>query len=108
MKDINVNRKYVNVDNVLRLPVKREIYRKSNTYEDGWKDLQKLIEKLPSFTVDELKRHGHWKTCTKQAHTAPPFTYTIIECSLCCNPVQKYWNFCPWCGADMREKAEEN
>ena len=73
-----------------------------------------LVSDALEYAVDFLSndvvevKHGHWKTYTKLAHTAPPFTYKIIECSLCRNPVQKYWNFCPWCGADMRERKETN
>ena len=106
MEYIKEDGKYVNADDIITLPVKSEIHRKGNTYEDGWKDLQKLIEYMPSFTVGEVKQHGYWKTYTKTAYTAPPFTYKVIYCSLCHNSVEHYWNFCPWCGGDMRGETE--
>lgn len=107
MKYINPNGEYVNLEDIITLPVKEEVHRKGNTYEDGWKDLQKFIEKrLPSFTADEVKHRGHWETCIKTAYTAPPFRYEIISCSLCHSSVQNYYNFCPYCGADMRERKD--
>lgn len=107
MKYIKEDGKYVDADDIIALPVKQEIHRKGNTYEDGWKDLQKFIEeRMPIFTADEVKHHGYWKTYTKTAYTAPPFTYKIIECSLCHNSVEHPWNFCPWCGGDMRGESE--
>lgn len=39
---------------------------------------------------------GEWQTCD-----APPPTWWY-ECSVCGSEGNKSYNFCPWCGADMR------
>lgn len=59
------------------------------------KDIMRIIENTPAADVVEVK-HGHWE------HT-PTFW---IYCSVCGREPNEYnerVNFCPYCGADMRE-----
>lgn len=54
----------------------------------------KLIESRPVVEVKERKR-GEW---------LPTNQYPFDACSLCGGTVDSYdeWDFCPYCGADMR------
>lgn len=68
-------------------------------------DFQKVlwaIEECP--TIDaELVRHGHW---IRKPHWC-------VSCSCCGKNTHDYegevelYNFCPYCGADMREEVSE-
>ena len=86
------------------MPVMPKRYRKYQTlniddaYEQGWYDLQAMLEKLPSAQPERKK--GKWIKGTGENGVT-----TSLFCSNCgCeNPHWHDWKFCPNCGADMRE-----
>lgn len=58
----------------------------------------------------EQRPHGEWIEVTTPELTTPETTYKAYMCSSCrtrafINPYV-YAFYCPWCGADMREKGE--
>ena len=54
----------------------------------------KIINQFPSSDVEPVK-HGRWKRCGKN----------LGECSECGEVVVIKSNYCPNCGADMRENT---
>ena len=92
----------------ISLPVMPKKYRKYQTYnlddayEQGWEDLQKCIERLPSAQTQRKK--GKWIE-----HNPHKWGLGIIyECSECGYEMDcEEPNYCPHCGADMRGKSDE-
>jgi hypothetical protein len=65
-------------------------------FNDGIDYVTDLIDEMPSADVVEVK-HGEWR---------PERTRFGFYCNNC--KMYSYWstNFCPNCGADMRERKE--
>lgn len=102
--------RYINMDDVITYPVMPVEYRKYQTmnlddaYEQGWDDLQTLIEKMPTADVRE-NVHGEW-IADVAYYDEEGCPCIVTRCNQCGEP----WtvsNFCPSCGADMR-KGETN
>ena len=94
--------RYINMDDAITYPVMPVEYRKYQTmnlddaYEQGWYDLQNLIEKMPTADVRENKP-GEWiwnERCTD---------YT---CSVCGEHFDNNTNFCPNCGSMLSESLK--
>ncbi len=104
------------------LPVMPKRYRKYQTnnlddaYEQGWEDLQKCIERLPS--AQPQRKSGqllyHHTENIDEVKTAD-----VYFCSSCKKEVLKkirfgmfsgeldiQYDYCPHCGADMRGESE--
>ena len=69
-------------------------------YEEALNEAIELINKMSSADVVEVK-HGKWKAIK----TKFGFCFYCDQCGML-----SYWvaNFCPHCGADMRERKETN
>lgn len=83
--------KYINADEFIKL-------FKPFCYSDS--QIQEKIDEMPSADVRE-NIHGEWIRTN-------PLTDTF-ECSLCGYNIlseELITPFCPWCGADMRERKE--
>lgn len=110
--------RYINMDDVITYPVMPVEYRKYQTmnlddaYEQGWDDLQTLIEKMPTADVRE-NVHGKWvgiHEYIKHLEEEYGERYTVssvydgsIFCNKCWGMAKAKTNFCPNCGADMRK-----
>ena len=76
----------------------------------GTDDALALIDTIPAADVAEVG-HGKW---VKIAGMAPPESHGLHCCSLCGglalqrNLKEELSDFCPHCGADMREVAHES
>lgn len=57
-----------------------------------------VIEELTAADVRPVKR-GKWRTSKYDAFN--------VRCSECGHVSGNFWNFCPNCGADMREALKE-
>lgn len=94
--------RYINMDDAITYPVMPVEYRKYQTmnlddaYEQGWYDLQNLIEKMPTADV-RPNVHGEWVL----DHPSQ-----LWKCTNCHEREIRTTDFCPWCGADM--KGETN
>jgi len=69
--------------------------------ENGYWEIKKDIEQLP--TIDPVK-HGRWIFEPKDALEA---MFTLPKCSECGHESSDALNYCPNCGALMREDGEE-
>lgn len=94
--------KYINAEKLKEI-LKREKFLNDDKYIDeelpgGYehKTIRECIDEMPSADVRENK-HGEWK---------PERTRFGFYCNKC--KMYSYWatNFCPNCGADMRERKE--
>ena len=93
---------------VITLPVMPKEHREYQTcnlddaYEQGWNDLQKCIEYIPS-----AQRKGKW------LFVEYPDGYFHTACSECGQWVDEdvylkgKWNYCPNCGAEMEKEGEK-
>lgn len=81
-----------------------EQYFQKLVFED--EQIASLIEELSSADV-RPNIHGHWEKA-KKGITAGELS-NLFKCSCCdCELYDNEFNFCPNCGADMREPKEEN
>ena len=94
---------YIKREDVLALIDKGYIVGNRN-----YNSVAKLINSIPSADVVEQKK-GKWEEIPLETGG---FTIRMPYCSLCgARPAEIGWyyrtNFCPNCGADMREDGEE-
>lgn len=92
---------YIEKQAAVTIPVLPKEHRKYQTmnlddaYENGWYDALECVEKLPPANVRPVVR-GEW--------------IGDGDCIICSNCKTAYTfmgsNFCPNCGADMREEKE--
>lgn len=73
---------------------------------NGWNndahDCAENIRLIPAADVRENKR-GRWKDAMQSCHDSPH-----VKCSVCGEYYWRYFkkfNYCPNCGADMREES---
>lgn len=59
--------------------------------------VQEILERLPS-----AQRKGKWLDRTDDGRIVYPW-WARCECSQCENEGYEAWEFCPNCGADMRD-----
>ena len=94
------------------MPKEHRHYQTNNlddAYEQGWNDLQECIENLPPIQPQQMK--GRWLpdnnfayemrfVCSvcKESEVVPTIGFTKYK------PI---WDFCPNCGADMREVRKD-
>lgn len=64
-----------------------------------WNDVYVALNELPTFELPERKQ-GHWR---KRLYNSD------LYCSECLMSTdsEEFHNFCPYCGADMREGEQE-
>jgi len=92
---------YISRQAAITLPVMPKEHREYQTYnfddayEEGWFDLQKCIEGLPSADVRE---NGRGKWVWNQYGKPNIGNY---HCSVCRNIAIEKYDFCPNCGAKM-------
>lgn len=109
--------RYINMVDVITYPVMPVEYRKYQTmnlddaYEQGWYDLQNLIEKMPTADVRE-NVHGEWETdsdnlpfCSKCGEIALQRVFVKVP-HLIQDVRMVRSNFCPNCGALMSESLK--
>ena len=75
-----------------------EIIMCDGDYKEALKMLIDKIEHVP--TIEPERKTGKWLLHTYMPHNK--------YCS-CCekdSPYDKWWNFCPYCGADMRGEQD--
>ena len=83
----------------------------SKVYEDAERRLERNeitlgeFERLVDIEVIEPKR-GEWIDRSDGGRILNPWWETY-ECSKCGQYGTRIWNFCPNCGADMREREGE-
>lgn len=63
----------------------------------------RIIEKVPSAQLERKK--GKWKKGGEQPYFRKHFD--IVVCSICNKRGELRWDFCPYCGADMRGDNNE-
>lgn len=84
---------------------KYQTYNLDDAYEQGWFDLQKCIEKLPSAQPEQ--KRGRWIETNNPNYS--PFDssepYNAI-CSKCFYTSTQKFNYCPNCGSRMDMKEE--
>lgn len=97
----------------ISLPVKPKEDRYFQTqnlddaYDYGWYSLQKCIEQLPSAPEPKTgKWLSHYEYCKKHK-LLPSGSVAFWWCDQCEQGVEHPTNFCPNCGADMREEENE-
>lgn len=100
--------KYINT-NDLELEVSHYLQCEKESEAITLEELKEIINRLPSFEhfrgadmcdfyIDE--KHGKWTS----SYRTWEFTF---ECSACGKENYEESNFCPHCGADMRERKDE-
>lgn len=83
-----------------RLDAMRKQYGPHDHYTDGFDECVDRIYDAPAVDAVEVK-HGRWE---KRRFTETLYGY---QCSNCRTTWDEGTNFCPYCGADMRERKEE-
>ena len=91
-------------DYISREAFKAEIRRLSTHYLNEWDTLGVLAaaDRIPAADVRPVVR-GKWKDAMQSCHDSPH-----VKCSVCGEYYWRYFkkfNFCPNCGADMREES---
>ena len=77
-----------------------EIVRCNGDYKEGLKLLLHKIESIPAADVRPVKR-GKWEMTTLDDGYGE---YQLYKCDKCGALTAQRRNFCPNCGADMREE----
>ena len=72
-----------------------------NTYGADLREIVADIEDLPAADVRPVEK-ATWETVTEQPYFRKH--YHVVACSACQKRGNQGWNFCPNCGADMREE----
>lgn len=82
------------------------IQRKIETIADNLTSskIKKAVENLPSITPQE-PRKGHW-IMTGDYFTGAYESIDYVKCSCCGEESLEEGNYCPNCGADMREEQK--
>lgn len=91
-------------DYISRSAFKEEVRRLSTHYLNEWSTLGVLaaVDRIPAADVREVKR-GKWTT--EHLASTSGGTYAVVRCSECFSQFPMWHtNFCPNCGADMREE----
>lgn len=70
--------------------------------------IKKLVERTPVADVEEV-RHGRWHRYSKGqgSYNGVIILSDAFQCTIC---KESFWNksdYCPHCGADMRESPKE-
>lgn len=69
-----------------------QTFNLDDAYEQGWNDLQKYIESLPS--AQPKQKTGKW--------------IVYYECPKCGEITKNFTGYCPFCNADMGGKEEND
>lgn len=88
--------------------IKREDALKAMEWKWAGKSAIEAVKEIPSADVVEV-RHGKWeensRTSISERHRQ--IHYSIYKCSRCNHANGRYKsNFCPNCGADMRQTKD--
>lgn len=103
---------YIKREDVLAFPIRINHCDRKHRNEDfllGIETVIDFVEAIPAADVAEV-RHGKWAKITGMA---PPEIHGLHCCSLCGglalqrNLKEELSDFCPNCGADMREVEHE-
>lgn len=106
--------KYINTDE-LKAFIDAGKYRNPCERVFSENDIIDMVNEMPAADVVEVK-HGEWKTDRKEivVRYGDEYEVHIPYCSECgwkrsnvyeyLGPGKVKWNFCPECGADMRNK----
>ena len=66
-----------------------------------FRSIQKCIDNTPTADVEEVK-HGVWKDIFEERIYALSLKYKHIRvCSVCEGQSNRYYEYCPYCGAKM-------
>jgi hypothetical protein len=65
-------------------------------------NLVEYLDEVPTADVRPVVR-GKWEVKSQKIRG---YSIDFYKCSVCGNEPDEKYNFCPQCGADMREKAE--
>jgi len=110
--------RYIDIDEVSKYPIRRNHYDKVNgslDFVNGIESVIEYIENIPTADVRENIK-GKWteiQTAFEKYKPAGCFSFELkkytrkkYRCSNCGKTKQYKENFCPNCGADMREVKE--
>ena len=80
-----------------------KILRGALSHEEDANDAESIIRSMPAADVVEV-RHGEWVRAINQKHSAK--WSSKVACSVCRHQGYERYNYCPNCGADMRERKD--
>lgn len=81
----------------------KEILYITANFVDVKKVFERYIDKTPTEDVKPII-HGHFVSGLKNGYIG---AMESGYCSECNSSIYSYWNYCPFCGADMRKDREE-
>lgn len=64
-----------------------------------WIHFREMLSNEP--TIEPERKTGKWKLCKEKSDFSET-VYAFYECSNCEQLAVKDYDFCPYCGADMR------
>ncbi len=75
------------------------------TWAEAFKECADMVEEMP--TIEPERKKGKWIPQDFNKHSGMTSTavYYYPKCSVCGNSAN-YTNFCPVCGADMRQGGD--
>lgn len=83
-----------------------ELFNRLSSAQDK-ADIFVIIQNMPGVNIERDDRKGNW---IPWMHNNDKYAYgkiTIYKCSECNTSAGHLTNFCPHCGADMREEKSE-
>ena len=93
--------RYINIDALGIGEANRDVFN-DPAYADGWNSAIKVLRDAPIVDV-ALVRHAIWRYKIMTVPGGKGQTYAKWSCTHCKGKFKERSNYCPNCGADMRE-----